>query len=142
MAKKTFEQVQKVTITAKDIFDMFVDTLWGNIILSDSLMTKFFKSYDFDRILNSTAFNKFVTGCMKDGAWHVDDLCSRYLDEHDKEYDKILKAYEAFVAANVKPVPVVSKEFSFKIETKEDEIQDIIRFIRNKYPDEVTIKEV
>jgi hypothetical protein len=130
MAKKTFEHTIKVTINATDLQSNFYWSLRDRI--DDKLMKKFYKTVDWDTILNSTKFNKHVNDCLKADATHyADEICDHYFDEYVDEYYKIKKAYDKFVVENKKKEKTLTQEYRVVLVGTETEIHDTLELLDN-----------
>ena len=113
MAKKTFEHTIKISINTTDLQHQFYWSLRDRV--DDKLMNKFYKTVDWDAILNSTKFNKAVKDCFEDGNTYTDEMCGYFFDVHEAEYNKIKRAYDKFVLEHEKKQPILTKEYKLTI---------------------------
>jgi hypothetical protein len=114
MAKKTFEITHKLSITSFDLREQYGWNLPHGYV-DHNLWKKFAKVYDWDAILNSTKFSKYVNDCMKNDTMYADVICESYFGDHDSEFEKVKKAYDKFAAENKKKEPLVTAEYKLVI---------------------------
>jgi len=130
MAKKTFEITHKTTITT---FNLQSNYEWNlpHGYLDVQLWKKFNKVYDWDAILNSNKFSKYVNDCMKDGTIYADVICESYFGEFETEFDKVKKAYDKFAAQNKKVEKTLTQEYRVVLVGTEKQIHNTLELIDN-----------
>jgi hypothetical protein len=131
MAKKTFETTIKTTITS----NILKSQLWLLLPCDDRhdiLFKKFAKTYDWDAILNSTKFNKYVASMVTEGNSDPEYIVEQYFMDHDEtEFYKINKLYLKFVDENKKQEPTLTVEYRVVLTGTQQEIKESFDLINN-----------
>lgn len=126
MAKKTFETPIKVTISTADLQCQCYWQLseWRD----EKLFKRFSKTWDWDAILNSTKFNKFVTRFILESECivYADEICEQYFMCYEKVMMEIDKAYKKFVAENKKKEPTITSKYRLTLEGKKSDVEKTI----------------